>query len=161
MAGSGWCSLTTDLPAPAGIPVSDGLVRPLDLEDPRLAGGDGDEAVEDLGRARFARRLGEADVSRRPAVEHEGRRAEDAMVGDGAGVVARERRHRGRIAEIATKRLHVEAGGGRDPLDHRAVVEVEPVAMPRVEQRVVQLFEAALPPRRLGGLKRKPAADLL
>src|SRR5690242_13230239 len=110
------------------------LVRPLDLQDSRLAPGDPHQTVEDFDHAVVGRRFGKADVRRWAVREDECGSAEHAMLRDSLGVVSRQRLQDRWVVEVAAKALEVEPGFGGQPLDDASVVDVRAVAVPGEEE---------------------------
>src|SRR5712691_2666410 len=76
-------------------------------------------------------------------------------------VVARERREDGRIGEVATQTIEVEAGILSHLLDGVDLVDVQPTFMPGAQQGRVKRIESILPPRSLSSHEGEPASDLL
>src|SRR5690348_18499482 len=74
-------------------------------------------------------------------------------------MLSRERLERSRIFDVAPEPLEVEPRIARDALDDCGIVEVQAIALPRVEERQVKGVETALPPRGFGDLEGEPASD--
>lgn len=138
-----------------------GWLGSLDLQDRRLAGDDREKPLENAWRLVNVGRFREADVGRCAVGEHEGRRAEHAVLASRIKVIAAQRVKVRGIGEIFAEPREVKPGVDRNSLDNHHVVDVQPVAMPRLEQRHMELIEGILPP---GGFRRsegQPTAHVL
>src|SRR5260370_366629 len=135
--------------------------RPLDLEDRRLPGDDRQQPLENTWSMGGVRRLGEADISGSAVGKYERRRAEHTVLASRLHVIATQRVHRRCIGEVCAEPLDVQPGVDRHALDDHHVVDVQPVAVPSLEQRHVQLGEGILAAGRLGSPESPPAAHVL
>jgi hypothetical protein len=63
------------------------------------------------------------------------------------GVVAFQAAQDLRVRDVAPEAVEVEAGARRDPVDDLRALDVEPVAMTRVEEREVESGPGGGPPR--------------
>ncbi len=139
--------------------IGDGLDRPLDLEDARLPGGDGEQRVEDANRIGPLGWVGQADICRAAVREHEGGRSEHAVALHPLLVIVRERVEDVWILDVIPKALNVETRLFCDALDHLHVIEVQSITMTGGEQRWMEVVESALPSGSLGSLEGQAASD--
>src|SRR5260370_2708076 len=134
---------------------------PLDLEDRRLPGDDRQQPLENTRRMGGIRRLGQADISGSAVGEYERRRAEHAMLASRLHMIATQRVHGRCIGEVRAEPLDVQPRVDRHALDDHHVVDVQPVAVPSLEQRHVQLVEGVLAAGPLGSPESHPAPPRL
>src|SRR2546430_11222796 len=140
--------------------VGGGFGGPLALKDSWLGRGDRQQSVEALNRRFVAPAVGEADISRCPVCEDECRGAEHAKLSERVPVIPLQSLEDVGVRHVAAQALEVEAGLDGNLLDHRRIVDVEPVAMTGPEKRHMEVVEAVLPPRSLRGRESDPTPDV-
>jgi len=141
--------------------VQGGLHRALDLEDGRFPGRDRDDLVEDAHRVAVQRLLRKPHVRGRAVRENERWRADDAVLGAGLLVVAREGVEDVGISEVDAEAVEVETRLLRHPLHDGGIVEVLPVAMTCAQKRHVNVVESTLAARGFGGREGKASLHRL